>query len=71
MRHIFKRETDCTLLNHLTRYRIHKAMEVLRDCRAKIYEVAVQVGYQDITYFSAVFKQAASVAPSEYQDTCQ
>ena len=54
--HLFKKETDYTLLNYLTRYRIHKAMELLKDCRVKVYEVAEQVGYRDITYFSATFK---------------
>lgn len=69
--HLFRKETDYTLLNYLTRYRIHKAMELLRDCRLKVYEVAEQVGYRDITYFSATFKKAAGVSPSEFQDTCQ
>ena len=54
--HTFKKETDYTLLNYLTRYRIHRAMELLRDCRLKVYEVAEQVGYRDIAYFSATFK---------------
>lgn len=67
--HLFKKETDYTLLNYLTRYRIHKAMELLRDCRAKVYEVAEQVGYKDITYFSATFKKLVGMSPSEYQDT--
>lgn len=67
--HTFKKETDYTLLNYLTRYRIHKAMEQLRDCRSKVYEVAEQVGYKDITYFSATFKKVVGVSPSEYQDT--
>ena len=66
--HLFKKETDYTLLNYLTRYRIHKAMELLKDCRVKIYEVAEQVGYRDITYFSATFKKLVGVSPSEYQD---
>ncbi len=65
----FKKETDYTLLNYLTRYRIHKAMELLRDCRVKVYEVAAQVGYRDITYFSATFKRVTGLTPSEYQDT--
>ena len=69
--HTFKKETDYTLLNYLTRYRIHKAMELLRDCRMKVYEVAEQVGYKDITYFSTTFKKVVGVSPSEYQDTCQ
>ena len=67
--HLFKKETDYTLTNYLTRYRIHKAMELLRDCRAKVYEVAEQVGYKDITYFSATFKKLTGMSPSEYQDT--
>lgn len=67
--HLFKKETDYTLLNYLTRYRVHKAMELLRDCRTKVYEVAEQVGYKDITYFSATFKKLVGMSPSEYQDT--
>ncbi len=69
--HIFKKETDYTPLNYLTRCRVHKAMELLRDCRLKVYEVAERVGYRDITYFSATFKKLAGVSPSEYQDTCR
>ena len=69
--HTFKKETDYTLLNDLTRYRIHKSMELLRDCRTKVYEVAEQVGYRDVTHFSATFKKVAGVSPSEYQDTCR
>ena len=67
----FCKETDYTLLNYLTRYRIHKAMELLRDCRVKVYEVAERVGYRDITYFSATFKKLAGMSPSEYQDRCR
>ena len=65
--HTFKKETDYTLLNYLTRYRIHKAMELLKDCRVKVYEVAEQVGYRDIAYISATFKKYAGISPSEYQ----
>ena len=68
--HMFKKETDYTLLNYLTRYRIHKSMELLRDCRRKVYEVAELVGYKDVTYFSATFKKGVGISPSEYQDTC-
>ena len=69
--HTFKKETDYTLLNYLTRYRIHKAMELLKDCRVKVYEVAEQVGYRDIAYFSATFKKYTGISPSEYQLTCK
>lgn len=67
--HTFKKETDYTILNYLTRYRIHKAMALLKDCRIKVYEVAEKVGYQDIAYFSSIFKKLVGVSPSEYQNT--
>jgi len=67
--HTFKKETDYTLLNYLTRYRIHKAMELLRDGKLKVYEVAERVGYRDITYFSTMFKKLVGVTAKEYQDT--
>ena len=69
--HLFKKETDYTLLNYLTRYRMHRAMELLRDCRVKIYEVAEAVGYRDVTHFSATFKKLVGMSPSEYQDTSE
>lgn len=69
--HTFKKETDYTLLGYITRYRIHKAMELLKDCRVKVYEVAEQVGYRDIAYFSATFKKYTGISPSEYQLTCR
>lgn len=67
--HTFKKETGCTVLSHLTRFRIHKAAELLRDCRVKVYEVAQQVGYRDVAYFSATFKKLIGMSPSEYQSS--
>lgn len=65
--HVFKRETGKSLGSYITAYRIQKAMELLQDCRSKVYEVAERVGYRDITYFSATFKKLTGVNPSEYQ----
>ena len=69
--HEFKKATGNTVNSYLTSYRIHVAMQLLRDCRSKVYEVAEQVGYRDITYFSAAFKKVARVTTSEYQKQCQ
>ena len=67
--HTFKKETGSTILGYLTRYRVHKAAELLKDCRVKVYEVAEQVGYRDIGYFSNTFKKITGKTPSEYQDS--
>nr|WP_326185699.1 response regulator [uncultured Oscillibacter sp.] len=69
--HVFKKETSYTISNYITSYRIRIAMELLRDCRSRVYEVAEQVGYRDITYFSSTFKKVTGMTPSEYQKQCQ
>lgn len=68
---VFKKETDYTFTNYLIYYRIQLAMNLLKDCRVKVYEVADQVGYSDTNYFSAQFKKIVGVSPSEYQDRCR
>ena len=66
--HLFRKETDSTLMAFVTKRRMRAAMSMLQDYRHKVYEVAEQVGYRNITYFSATFKKYVGVSPSEYQD---
>ena len=69
--HLFKKETGCTVLGYLTQYRMQRAMELLKDRSRKIYEVAAEVGYGDVTYFSSIFKKHVGISPSEYQEHCK
>lgn len=64
---LFKSETGCSINNYLTKYRIRKAMDYLKDISVKVYEVAGKVGYQDIAYFSNTFKKLVGRSPSDYQ----
>ncbi len=71
LNHIFKKETAYTVSSYITNYRMHAAMQMLRDCRNRVYEVTERVGYRDIAYFSSTFKKAVGMSPSEYQRHCQ
>ncbi len=64
---LFKAETDLSINNYLTKYRIKRAMDYLKDVQVKVYEVAERVGYQDIAYFSNTFKKLVGRTPSDYQ----
>ncbi len=66
--HTFKKETGLSPLNYLTQFRIQQAMQMLEDCRIRVYEVAEKVGYQDIAYFSSTFKKITGMSPSDYQN---
>lgn len=68
---VFKKETNYTFTNYLIFYRIKLAMNLLKDCRLKVYEVADRVGYSDTTYFSSQFKKIVGISPSEFQDRCR
>ncbi|MCR5278573.1 MAG: response regulator [Lachnospiraceae bacterium] len=64
---LFKSELDVGINNYLTRFRIRKAMDFLKDVQVKVYEVAEKTGYQDIAYFSNTFKKLVGKSPSDYQ----
>lgn len=66
--HLFRKETNFTMMNYVVNCRMRAAKNLLKDYHYKIYEVAEQVGYRDITYFSANFKKHVGISPSEYQD---
>ncbi len=64
---LFKVELKITFLEYLTRVRMRRAMELMRDKNMPIYEVAERVGYRDYRHFSATFKKLAGVGPKEFQ----
>lgn len=64
---LFKVELKITFLEYVTRVRMRRAMELMRDKNMPIYEVAERVGYRDYRHFSATFKKLAGVGPKEFQ----
>ncbi|MFA9396687.1 MAG: response regulator [Clostridiaceae bacterium] len=65
--HVFKKETEYSVGTYIKRYRIRKAIKLLRSGKYKVYEVTYMVGYRDITYFSTTFKKITGVSPSDYR----
>lgn len=64
---IFKKETGYTLIEYLTKIRIDKAKELLKNSLLKVYEIAEEVGYNNTSYFSSVFKENVGMTPLEYR----
>lgn len=63
---LFKRVTGEAFVTYVNKYRIRKAIELLRTGKYMVYEVSERVGFQNATYFSQVFKSIAGCTPSEY-----
>ncbi|QMV42503.1 response regulator transcription factor [Cohnella cholangitidis] len=64
---VFKRETGLTYIEFVTRERMRRAMELLSQSPMKISDVARRVGYEDVKYFSQLFKKVSGKTPSEYR----
>lgn len=63
---LFKRETGKTFNDFLREYRIKIAEDLIKSGNYKIYEVSSRVGYQDVKYFSKIFKKITGYSPSDY-----
>ncbi|MBB6671634.1 response regulator [Cohnella nanjingensis] len=67
---MFREETGEKFNDFLTRLRIEKARELLRDPKLKVFEVAHQVGFKKIANFSVQFKMAYGLSPGDYRKQC-
>jgi len=65
---IFKQQTGETFIDYVTRLRIEKAKQLIKDGSFSLKEVCYLVGYKDPNYFSRVFKKVTGVTPSEYRN---
>ena len=63
----FAKDYGINFLEYVTSYRITKAKELLAQTNLQIQEVASQVGYMDIAYFSRVFRRVAGLTPSAFR----
>ncbi|MGF7142292.1 AraC-like DNA-binding protein [Anaerotaenia torta] len=67
---IFKKVTGKPVIDYLIGIRINKAKALLAD-GFSITETARLVGFNDIFYFSRVFKKQEGISPSQYKSSLQ
>lgn len=66
---IFKRSTNKTINQHITALRMTKAKELLKNPHLRLQDVAQQIGYKDVKYFTKVFSNTYGVRPKQYQES--
>ncbi|MFD2328278.1 response regulator [Cohnella sp. GCM10020058] len=65
---LFKKQTQHNFIDYIIQLRIAKAKELLGDRSAKVYEVAELTGFNDVKYFSKLFKKMTGSTPVDYRD---
>jgi AraC-like DNA-binding protein len=65
----FKDVFGISFRDYVVRYRLRAACSLLRNPGASVTDVAFAVGFNDVSYFSRMFKRHFGVPPSERQAT--
>lgn len=63
----FKKQTGQNLVSYVTACRMQAAKRLLTEGLSTIAEIAFQVGYEDYSYFSNIFRRQCGMSPREYQ----
>ncbi|MFC4776712.1 response regulator [Paenibacillus sp. GCM10023252] len=64
---LFKQETEMTIWSYIVGERMRKARDMLLQTKDRIYEIAGAVGYEDVAYFSQLFKKHYGMTPNDYK----
>jgi AraC family transcriptional regulator of arabinose operon len=65
---VFKRTMNCRPIEYLNLFRISKSKELLLTHKEmRISEIAPRVGYDNVPYFTTLFRKLEGVSPSEFR----
>lgn len=68
---MFKKEMGVGINEYLNHFRIQKAQNLLGTTNYKVIDIALMVGYDNMPYFSSVFKKTVGMSPAEYKKTVE
>jgi len=63
----FKKETGQTITDFINKLRIKEALSIMENENLSITDIAHMVGFNDVNYFTKVFKKIKGITPSKYR----
>ena len=63
---LFQERADCGIIDYFSKLKISAAKQLIRDRNHNFSQVADELGYSSIHYFSRQFKKITGMTPSEY-----
>lgn len=63
----FKEMTDTSIVEYINHYRIEKATSLLKISKLSITDIALECGFDNISYFNRVFKKQLNCTPTEFK----
>lgn len=68
---LFKQITEQSFMDYVISVRMEKAKSLLIRSRKEVIDIAYEIGYSDVKYFSKLFKKSTSLSPTEYRKLYQ
>ncbi|QNK90200.1 helix-turn-helix transcriptional regulator [Sporosarcina sp. resist] len=66
---LFHKSINITPIQYLTTIRINKSIELLKNDKLSIEDIALNVGFSNGNYFGKVFRASLGISPGEYRNT--
>jgi AraC family transcriptional regulator len=67
--HVFKETAGMTPLQFVTRQRITRAQQLIRETSRSLIDVGLEVGYSSPSHFAQVFRRVVGVTPTEFRNS--
>src|SRR4051794_6036124 len=64
---VFKQTTGMSPLQFVTRERITRAQQLIRETKRSLIEIGLDVGYKNPSHFAQVFRRVVGVSPTEFR----
>jgi AraC-like DNA-binding protein len=64
---LFHKEAGVSLVAYINRLRIQRSCQLLKRTRISILEIALSVGYNNISHFNRYFRRIMGMSPREYR----
>jgi len=65
--HLFNARMRISFSSYINQLRVEKAAQLLLNSKASLVEIAGEVGFEDQSYFSKVFKNITMLTPGQYR----
>ncbi len=65
----FKKQFNKSFTNYLNEYRIRKACQILQESDHPLIHIALQCGYENMSFFHRQFKKYLTKTPNEYRSS--
>jgi two-component system response regulator YesN len=65
---LYKLEMGENISDYITKLKLEKSIQLLKSSTKKVYEISIEVGYQNPHYFIKLFKKHYGTTPQEYRN---